>query len=199
MGLFFETISLFVKLKFNDFFIKVGLVFVLFSAFIIRMIIIDFGLPSKNLTLTTYNPDEPLSYYTIEKWLPTATKKLDFHPRRVFLWGGFHLYPLAASIGIGKMLGYVKLGDRNFFINNLREADKLYLAGRFLMILFAIGTVFVLFLILKKSYGGTIGLFGAFLLAIVPAHIVNSIYVRPDIMMLFLDEIDLKIKTVKIN
>ncbi|MBA4320892.1 MAG: hypothetical protein C0412_21080, partial [Flavobacterium sp.] len=161
---------------------KIFLGVILSIGFFVRFLIIDFGLPSKNLALTTYNPDEPLSYYTIEKWNP---KKLDFHPHRAFLWGGFHLYPLAGSLGLAKIIGYAKFGSREFYIKNLKEADKLYLVGRFLMILLAVGSVFIIYLICKEPYGYFAGFSSALLLAIAPAHIFNSVYVRPDIMMMF--------------
>jgi len=161
---------------------KFYLILILFFALVLRVSGIRFGLPSKNLALTTYNPDEPLSYYTIEKWNP---KKLDFHPHRAFLWGGFHLYPLAGSLGLAKIIGYVKFGSREFYIKNLKEADKLYFVGRFLMTLFSVGSISLIFLICKEAYNELTGLLSAFLLTITPTHIFSSIYVRPDIMMLF--------------
>lgn len=161
---------------------KVWLLVILVISFLLRILLISFGLPSKNLALTTYNPDEPLSYYTIEKWQP---RKLDFHPRRVFLWGGFHLYPLAGFLGVAKIFRFVKLGNREFYIKNLVEADKLYLVGRGMMIVFGVLSVWVIFLILKNTYGDKIALLGSVLLSILPAHIFNSIYVRPDVVMLF--------------
>ncbi len=161
---------------------KTFLITILFFALILRILIIDFGLPSKNLALTTYNPDEPLSYYTIEQWKP---KKLYFHPQRVFLWGGFHLYPLAASLGFAKVSGFIKFGNRDFYINNLKEADKLYLVGRLLMILFSLGSIYLIYLIGLETYGLFSAFFMSFLLTIAPLHVFNSIYVRPDIMMMF--------------
>ncbi|MCX7957312.1 MAG: glycosyltransferase family 39 protein, partial [Endomicrobia bacterium] len=155
---------------------------ILIFGFFLRFGIINFGLPSKNLALTTYNPDEPLSYYTIEKWNP---KKLYFHPHRAFLWGGFHLYPLAASLAIGKVFGYIKFGDRNFYIANLSEADRLYIVGRILMILFAVGSILLIFFVLRNAYSNPTAVLSSLLLAITPAHVFNSIYVRPDIMMMF--------------
>ena len=149
---------------------------------LLRVSIINFGLPSKNLALTTYNPDEAITFYSIEKWQP---KKLYFHPIDGFFWGGFHLYPSALSLGIAKILGYVKFGNREFYISNLKEADKLYITVRLLMILCAIFSILLIFYILKSAYSEISALIGVFLLSILPMHIFNSIYVRPDIMMMF--------------
>jgi glycosyltransferase involved in cell wall biosynthesis len=159
-----------------------SLLLILTLGLFLRVSIINFGLPSKNLALTTYNPDEAITFYSIEKWQP---KKFYFHPTDGFFWGGFHLYPSALSLGVAKILDYVKFGNREFYINNLKEADKLYITVRLLMILCATLSIFIVFLILKSAYSVVSALLGAFLLSILPMHVFNSIYVRPDIMMMF--------------
>ncbi|MFN3966853.1 MAG: ArnT family glycosyltransferase [Endomicrobiia bacterium] len=157
------------------------IVMILFFGFLLRISGIKFGLPSKNLTLTTYNPDEPLSFYPMEKWNP---RKLYFHPQRALLWGGFHLYVLAGLIKTAQIFGIVKLDSREFLINNLKEVDKLYIIGRLLMIISGVLSVLLTYLICK-SYNETTGLIAGFIFAILPAHIVNSFYVRPDVLMIF--------------
>ena len=158
------------------------LILILVLSFFLRLSGINFGLPSKNLALTTYNPDEPLSFYPMEKWDP---KKLYFHPGRALLWGGFHLYVLATLVKTGQIIGIVKLGPREFLINNLKEVDKLYIIGRLLMIISGVLSVFLIYLICKKSFDEKTGLIAGFIFAILPAHIVNSFYVRPDALMIF--------------
>ncbi len=182
INLFFETIKLGFHIYFNYRKDIVFLFIICLLGFVLRVSIINFGLPSKNLALTTYNPDEAITFYSIEKWQP---KKFYFHPTDGFFWGGFHLYPSALSLGVAKILGYVKFGNREFYINNLKEADKLYITVRLLMILCATLSIFIIFLILKSAYSDASALLGAFLLSILPMHVFNSIYVRPDIMMMF--------------
>lgn len=159
-----------------------GLVFSVMLAFYLRFSCINFGLPSKNLALTTYNPDEPIVFWSIEKWEP---QKLNFHPHGGFFWGGLHLYVIAGSLAVSKVLGYVKFEDREFYINNLNEADKLYKTGRFVLILFGTFSCIVVFLTLRECCSEFYSLLGAFLLSILPAHVFNSIYIRPDILMMF--------------
>jgi len=151
-------------------------------AFLLRISGIGFGLPSKNLAVTTYNPDEALTFQVMEKWNP---KKLDFHPRRVFLWGGFHLYVIAPILKISQIIGYLKIGSKEFYMKNLYEADKLYIIGRIIMILFSSLSVLIIYLICKNSYNSLSGLLSCLLLAILPVHVINSFYLRPDIIMLF--------------
>ncbi|MCX7956840.1 MAG: glycosyltransferase [Endomicrobia bacterium] len=154
----------------------------LLLSFWLRYSCINFGLPSKNLALTTYNPDEPIVFWSIEKWEP---KKLNFHPYGGFFWGGLHLYVTAGGLAISKLLGYVKFGDREFYINNLKEADKLYKTGRFILIIFGSMSAVVIFLIFKECYSDKLALISIFLLSVLPAHVFNSIYIRPDVLMMF--------------
>lgn len=187
--LFKDTILSFFELLKVCFYHKVKEITVFFIVvlsiligFVLRFGCIDFGLPSKNLALTTYNPDEPITFWSIEKWQPN---KLDFHPHGGFFWGGLHIYVTAASVVIGKLVGYVNFGDREFYLNNLHEADKLYKVGRFTFILFGSLSIYLIYLIVKKCYGIYTGVISAFLLSILPSHVFNSIYIRPDILMMF--------------
>lgn len=179
---FFELIKIcfYHKLK------EVRAIFVVFLCilfgFWLRLSCINFGLPSKNLALTTYNPDEAITFWSIEKWQP---KNLNFHPHGGFVWGGLHIYTTAASLAISKLLGYVKFASRQFYVENLHEADKLYKVARFTFIFFGSLSIFIIYIIAKKSYDIFTGLVSAFLLSILPVHVFNSIYVRPDILMTF--------------
>jgi len=152
-------------------------------AFLIRLSGINFGLPSENLALSTYNPDEQNTYHTIEKWKPSELK---FPAGQVLHWGNLHLMGVVSSLAIAKIAGYIKTGNRDFFINNLKEADRLYIVGRMVSVI--LGTLSVLaiyFLAVKIFNSSSAGLFCAYILAILPMHVVNSFYVRPDVMMMF--------------
>ena len=69
-------------------------------------------------------------------------------------------------------------------MDNLKEADKLYIVGRTLSVLCALFTIYVFYLLIKNIFGYLYGILGALLVSILPAHVFNSVYVRPDIMML---------------
>ncbi|MFH2069939.1 MAG: glycosyltransferase family 39 protein [Elusimicrobiota bacterium] len=158
------------------------LILILLAGFFLRVAPIRFGLPSKNLALTTYNPDEPLSYYSLERMVPS---KLDFSPKRAFLWGGFSVYILGFFLKISQVAGMVSPVTREFLIANLHEADKLYVIGRLISIIFGTLSILLIYLIAKKAYNSTTGLISAGLLCITAGHIINSFYVRPDVIMLF--------------
>lgn len=200
--LFRDTISSFVGLwriawYHSELKTKLALITIILIGSLLRFNIIHFGLPSKNYALTTYNPDEPITFWSIEKWQP---KKLYFHPHGGFFWGGFHIYTVAGSLAVGKILRIVKFGNRDFYINNLNETDKLYLVGRSILIIFGMVSVILLYLITKEAYNDNfLGLLSALLLSILPAHVVNSIYIRPDILMMFfgLVAIFFSIKVIK--
>ena len=151
-------------------------------SFFLRITIIHFGLPSKNLALSTYNPDEQNNYHTIEKWDP---KRFYFPSGQVLHWGNLQLFLLVGSLGIAKLIGYVKFGDRMFYINNLKETDKLYIVGRLISIIFGSLSVLIMILFSKNLYGDSFSIFSGLILTFLPMHFVNSIYVRPDVMMMF--------------
>ncbi|GAI46814.1 unnamed protein product, partial [marine sediment metagenome] len=103
--------------------------------------------PSKNLALTTYHPDEALSYNTLERM-----KKGDFRPGREIGWGHLHFYILGITLKSAQLFGIVNPVSREFLAANLNEADKLYIVGRLLSIIFAVLSVYLIYLIVKKVY-----------------------------------------------
>ncbi len=157
------------------------LIAIIFAAFVLRLLPIEWGLPGKNLTVTTYNPDEPGSYHTIEKWKP---KELKFPAGATLDWGNLHLFTLASILKLGEIFGYIKVGNREFYLNNLREADRLYIVGRLISIIAGTLSVWLLYLVIQNTFrNSAIALLGSAILAIIPVHLINSFYVRPDILM----------------
>ncbi len=148
----------------------------------LRLAGLNFGLPSKNGAMTTFHPDEPLSFYTIEKWKP---EQLYFHPGRAILWGGFHLFPMAAGLKAAQIAGYVKFGGREFFMENLGETDKLYRVARFIQVACGAAAIFLIFLIGRNAFGVREGLLAALFYALSTVSIINSFSTRPDSMMIF--------------
>jgi len=158
------------------------LILILALGFFLRLSGINFGLPSKNLALTTYNPDEPLTIYSLEAMNPS---KLDFSPKRAFLWGGFSVYIVGFFLKLAQFLKIVNPVSRDFLMANLGEVDKLYIIGRLISIFFGTANILILYLIVKKAYNRKAGLISAGLLSVAAAHVISSFYVRPDVIMLF--------------
>ena len=159
------------------------LALVLLLGLFLRVILINFGLPSKNLALTTYNPDEPLSYQTLAELAKYGP--LRFSPGREFLWGQFHFWVLAIVMKLGNIFGYLPNLSREFLIEHLTFADRLYILGRWVSILSGFFSIWLVYLIARRL-GKITAIFSALALAIMPVHIFNSIYVRPDVLMVFL-------------
>jgi hypothetical protein len=111
-------------------------------------------------------------------------RKFDFHPRDGLFWGSLHLYALGFTLETAKVAGYLHLPSRQYLIEHLEEADKLYLAGRLLSVLAGVLTILVLYAAGLRLGGPFAGLTAAALTAFAPVHIVNSAVVRPDILML---------------
>lgn len=158
------------------------IIFIVAAGLFLRLAGLDYGLPSKNMALTTYHPDEPLSFYTIEKWKP---EKLYFHPGRAILWGGFHLFPMAAGLKTAQIAGYVKFGNRDFYVSHLKESDKLYRVARLLQVFCGVASLLVVFWLAAETFGWTAGMLSALFLCLSAVHIVNSFLTRPDAMMVF--------------
>lgn len=140
------------------------------------------GLPSKNQALTSYHPDESISFYSLEKMHPA---KLDFNPGDGFYWGSLHLYTLGAVLLAAKMVGLIRVPSREYLVNHLDQADRLYVVGRMVSVVFGVASIVLLYMVGNRLSGWRVGLFAAFLLAINPVHVSNSFFVRPDIEMLF--------------
>lgn len=176
--------SLFFKLE--SFFDRYALFLILIFAFLIRLIGLNFGLPY------LYHPDEPCVMNPVIKFLNSG----DLNPHR-FLWpGSFIMYILAIvlSIILSIYFVYCLLSGQ---VHNLIEFKKLirsnpffyydvnpvffHLVGRLLMVIFAVITVYLVYLVAKKLFNKPVGLFTAFCLAISPLHVIESRFIRPDI------------------
>ncbi|MBU0951921.1 MAG: glycosyltransferase family 39 protein [Elusimicrobia bacterium] len=155
---------------------------ILTAGFLLRLSGLYFGLPSKNLALTTYNPDEALTIYSLQDMKPS---KLDFSPKRAFLWGGFSVYIAGFFLKLCQFLKIVNPASREFLMANLHETDKLYIIARLISIVFGTLNVLMIYLIAKKAYNKTTGLICASLLSILAVHVIYSFYARPDVIMLF--------------
>lgn len=162
---------------------KIILVIILSFGFVLRVLPIKWGLPSRNLALSTYHPDEQISFHSLEQMNP---KKLDFYPRQALDWGSFYIYFLGTTLKISEIFGLVKVANRAYYIQHLHETDRLYIIGRLISIFSGTLSIGILFMIIKNAFNDTtLALLGSGILGIVPIHLINSFYVRPDIFMVF--------------
>lgn len=145
-----------------------GLVFIMAIALLLRLYGIDWGLPSVTHPEYSYHPDELLTF-TLAKLLILG-KILDKH----FIYGGtLYFTILNADTYFGNLLSGVLGG-----INQL--ADSI-LIGRYFLVFVALLTVLLIYECGSQlSNDRRTGIISAFLLAIVPAHVVWAQRVRPD-------------------
>ncbi len=118
---------------------------------------------------------------TTSRW--KSNRFLYFHPDAFTFWGGFHTIPVAAALKFSQMAGYLKKAPREFFMENLKEGDKLYLVGRSVMFIASVLGVWVTFALARKAYDPMTGLFAAALAALAPVNILYAFTLKADALM----------------
>lgn len=162
--------------------IEFWLILIMFVAIFLRIYGINWGLPSKDYYFS-YHSDE---VHYIRGLSLMEPRKLNFNPH-FFNWGTWHYFELGITIGIASLFDVVKLVKaKEFYYSYPLELAKIYLTGRLLSLLFAIATIYLLYLIGKRFYrNNKIALLAAFFMAINPAHILHSHYLKADTSVTF--------------
>ncbi|MDO8726615.1 MAG: glycosyltransferase family 39 protein [Candidatus Methanoperedens sp.] len=158
------------KSIFEKHFIYLSLIF----AFLLRFKGMDFGLPY------LYDADEPAFMNPPIRMLVTG----DLNPHWFGHPGSFVMYLLLILLSIFFIFAFL-FG----YVNNLSEFQQLfmneptvfYFSGRLLMVLFAIITIYLVYLIANRLFNNMVGILASFLLAISPLHIIWSRAIRTDI------------------
>ena len=97
--------------------------------------------------LRSYHQDEQQALQPITNMNP---KQLSFNPKH-FIYGGAYIYPTAASLGLFNIAGFFKIRkDLNYYFDNPVEMAKMYIAGRFLIVISIFLQVIILFILCKK-------------------------------------------------
>lgn len=158
----------------SSFFINNIIYIILFFAFIIRLNGLNFGLPY------IYDYDEVFFINPSIHMLLTG----DLNPHWFGHPGSFVMYLFLTLFSFLFILRFL-FG----YENNLNEFQQLftddptifYFLGRLIMVLSAIFTIYLIYLIALKIFNKPIGLLSSFLLAISPLHVEHSRYIRTDI------------------
>lgn len=157
----------------------VWLAVVLLAAAALRLPAVFWKLPGATTQLNTYNSDEYTILVSIQAMDPA---RLDFNPVSekdpLALSGGtFHTYLYAAALKALSLSGWLKLTtDKEFYYSHPEEWARFYIAGRALSAGFGLLTIWLVYLLGRRTYGGTAGVLAALLLAVMPSHIVYSAY-----------------------
>lgn len=159
------------------------LVFLFLFALGLRATGLKLGLPSETGGLTTLHPDESVTFFSLERMKPA---ELDFYPGEVALsWGTLHLYTTGAILKTLELAGVINIGGREDLKSSLGEADKMYLAARWLSVVFGALSVVALYFVGSLFLSGRAALAAAALLAVSQAPVMASYLVKTDSMMLF--------------
>ena len=150
------------------------IILICLSGFLLRMRGIGFGLPF------LYNPDE---HYFINPSIDMLIGG-DLNPHWFGAPGSFIMYLLLLIFSIYFLFGF--LSGALYNLNHLQQLftnnpTLFYLSGRILMVIFAVITIYLIYLIAKKHFNRTIAILASFCLAMAPLHIEHSRYIRPDI------------------
>lgn len=149
---------------------------VLILGLFLRLYGIEGGLPSENY-FQSYKSDENIYLRSLSQMNPA---KLDFNTH-FFVYGAWHFYELGLTLKVAEGLGLLSLKhDREYFYRHPREFGKLYRVGRSLSVFYAVLTIWLLFIIGQRIGGAALGLWAALFLAVMPAAVVNSHYLKAD-------------------
>lgn len=143
---------------------------------------IGFGLPNANRAYS-FNPDE----WTALQWLRNMEPaKLDFNPRSfegptlpVYLWG--------AAFGVAHVLGALRIdGTERYYFENPQDLALMLLIGRVSQVLFAAGTVWLVYL-LGRRFGLSRGWsrLAALFMALHPSLVVHAHFMKVNPMVTF--------------
>lgn len=159
------------------------LAFIILSGLVVRLLGIQWGLPSKTLSLTSYHPDEPFVFQSLENIYTTRS----LNPKKIALhYGTFYFYLSGFLLLVAKLLGFVTIGSRQFLMENLSQADRMYLILRFFSVLCGIASVYGTYLIARRLYEEKVALWSSFFIAFSPIAIASSHYAKLDSLLLVL-------------
>lgn len=141
------------------------------------------GLPSETGGLTTLHPDESVTFFSLERMKPA---ELDFYPGDVALtWGTLHLYTTGAILKALDIAGVIKIGGRENLKGSLGEVDKMYLAARWLSVVFGALAVVALYFVGSLFMSARAAMAAAALMAVSQSPVMASYLVKTDSMMIF--------------
>lgn len=130
----------------------------------------------RSFLLQSENPDEKKSFIILSQMRPW---KLDFKPLYSF-YGGSFIYPLGAFLKLSSMTGAFKLvADMRHYLMHPEDMGMIYLAGRVFILLFHLGSLWIIYDVGTRLSGRRAGLCAALLFALCPAVISNSHLIKP--------------------
>ena len=130
----------------------------------------------RSFMVQSVNPDEKKSFIILSQMRPW---KLEFKP--LYLqYGGAFIYPLGAFLKGASLLGLAKLvPDMAHYLRFPEDMGRLYLAGRVFLLIFNLGTLWLLFDLGSRLSNWQTGFAAALLFAFCPVVVINSHILKP--------------------
>lgn len=130
----------------------------------------------RSFMVQSVNPDEKKSFIILSQMRPW---KLEFKPLYV-QYGGAFIYPLGAFLKGLSLFNVVELvPDLAHYLQFPEDMGRLYLAGRVFLLIFHLGTLWLLFDLGSRLSNWQAGFAAALLFALCPAVVINSHILKP--------------------
>lgn len=140
------------------------------------------GLPSATGRLSTYHFDEYITFGALGGMDPA---RLDFFPGEALYWGSFQVYLQGAVLKGMQIAGLFKPGDKDYLRNTPKMADRMYVSGRLITIIFSCLSIILLLRISAGLLSGYFVLIPPLFLALSNVDIYMASVVKPDSIMMF--------------
>ena len=132
--------------------------------------------------IRTYHPDE---YAILKSLSGMRPAQLEFF-HGFFGWPALQVYVIGGALKVASWVGAVELvPDLDFYFQHPEAMAKLYMVGRFVTLIFALGCIVVLALSAELLFGREAMGPAALILALMPVFAINAHYLTADIPMLF--------------
>ena len=166
------------KLMLHNNYIPIMIFIIMLIAFFVRLNGINFGLPY------LYDPDEHLF---VDRSLQMIDQS-SIDPNWFGVPASLTMYVLAITYILLFLVGWM-VGDyqtmQEFLQQYQHDPTIFYLSGRIGIVIFAVFSVLLVYLIARRMFDQRVGLIAALLLAVNPIHVEISRLIRPDIQMTF--------------
>lgn len=144
---------------------------------------IHYGLPHEN-HLLTYNSDETTWIEALSRIRPQEHR---FNPHPEFGHPTFYLGVYGLMLGVLSKTGWITLGQsKEWFRDHPEEFAKIFLAGRYLQVIFGFLLMFAVWITATHHFGRPAANLSAMLLAITPSLIGASHFSQANIPVAFL-------------
>ena len=141
--------------------------------------------PRERSTFNAIRSCHPDEHYVLKGLANMDPRRGDF-TSGLFGWPSLIFYIEGLALAVTSFFGYVTLTrDLAFYFANPDEIAKMYLVGRFMVVLFGTATAVVLYCWGRDCYNRGTGILAGVMISVLPLTTVHMHYMTGDIPMLF--------------